>query len=221
MAGNLDDYSKFQGSITANAKSYRTAALAEGRLLAVEEELAELRGRFVDVDAVLKRSQFYTSLLLIIQGQLFNLLPGPIRRTLQNAGLANLPQTFVIWRNAWNALDPNTFPLPASMATYTLAPALLAFHHLLFDNDRESKIGIVVRQAWEALEVDMISRDLMVHCWCSKKGNASIRNPIAHPDTTKEGAEEIITHDLCDDLQYLNSRAMKYISDSPDIFKTI
>ena len=74
-------------------------------------------------------------------------------------------------------------------------------------------------QAWEKLEKhDPVARDLMIHCWCSKKDNNIIRNTIAHPDTTKEGTEELLTQDLHDDLQYLFPHVMTYVSDASDVF---
>ena len=125
----------------------------------------------------------------------------------------------MIWWTAWNDRDPVAFPLPVSMSHYTLAPELPAFNHLLFNrNGGESQNGITVRRSWERL--DSVARDLMVHCWCSKKGNETIRNAVAHPATTKQRAQELLTEDLCDNLQYLHPRAMTYISNAPEIFKT-
>ena len=74
LSGNLDDYiirSTGSGSIIARAKKsyqdrYRTAARAEQRLSAVENELAELqilKEKFVYSDTLLRRSQMYTLLL--------------------------------------------------------------------------------------------------------------------------------------------------------------
>ena len=102
------------------------------------------------------------------------------------------------------------------MSHYTLAPELLTFKPN--EHGGESQIGIVVRRTWEGL--NSVARDLMIHCWCSKKDNDIIRSAIlAHLDTTE--AQELITHDLCGDLQYLHTEfAMTYISDSPIFFKT-
>jgi hypothetical protein len=132
-----------------------------------------------------------------------------------------VPQTFVIWWTAWNDCHPLDFPLPASISRHTtlhtLAPELLLSNHLLFNrHGGESYIGITIRRAWELLDPD--ARDLMVHCWCSKKENGVIRNAIAHPDNTKQ-AENLLTHDLHKDLQYLQPRAMTYIARAPEIFK--
>ena len=120
---------------------------------------------------------------------------------------------------AWNGRDPLAFPLPASMSRYTLPPRLLTFSLQLFNqHNGESWKGVIVRQAWEKLEKkDPVGRDLMIHCWCGKKDNDLIRNTIAHPDTTKKDAQELLTQDLYGDLQYLFPRAMTYVSTS-DVF---
>jgi hypothetical protein len=133
-----------------------------------------------------------------------------------------IPQTFMIWWTAWNDCYPVNFPLPATIfhhtSLHTLAPELIPFYHLLFNCfGEESHDGITIRRAWETL--DPVARDLMVHCWCSKKENDVIGNAIVHPGNTKQRAQDLFTHDLCDDLQYLQPRAMSYISRAPEIFK--
>jgi hypothetical protein len=148
----------------------------------------------------------------------YNIIIIDILLTFSFCSYLTVPQTFVIWWNAWNDRDHVSYPLPPSMAHYTLAPELAAFNHLLFNRrGDESKNGITVRKAWEKL--DSVARDLMVHCWCRKNSNDIIRNAIAHPDMTKGGARELLTQDLCHDLQYLYPRAMTYISNAPEIFK--
>ena len=118
---------------------------------------------------------------------------------------------------AWNSYDPLTFPLPASISQYTLPPKLHTYSHQLFNwYGGESWKGVTVRQVWESL--NPVARDLMVHCWCSKKSNDVFRNTLAHLDTTKEGAQELLIHDLRDDLQYLYACAMTYVSNAPGIF---
>ena len=174
---------------------------------------------------------------LVLQSRLYGLLPAHMRRALNYAGFTNcmydrfylfcslfstivtVPQAFVIWWNAWHNHNPNSFPLPASMSNYTLPPELSVYNHLLFNGrGGESQIGVTVRKAWEKLDQVATQRDLMIHCWCSKKGNDIIKNTIANP--TRQAAQELVNIDLCNDLQYLHSYAMTYISDFPDIFKT-
>ena len=131
----------------------------------------------------------------------------------------SVPQTFVIWWNAWNDCDPNNFPLPSSISQshYTYDSGLFSFVHLLFDHrGRESQIGISVRKAWEKLDPQAEARDLIVYCWCVEKSGNVVRNAIAHPVATKTQAEQLLSRDLCRGLQCLHPCAMKYVSTSND-----
>ena len=58
---------------------------------------------------------------------------------------------------------------------------------------------------------DPVSRDLMIHCWCSKKDNDIIRNTIAHPDTTKKDAQDLLTQDK---KEKKNSAPALFVSDA-------
>lgn len=70
----------------------------------------------------------------------------------------------------------------------------------------------MLREAWEKLKSFAIDRDLMLYCWCGKMSGSNIRNLMAHPVTTKKQAEELLTHGLCDEFDYLRTRAMTYVS---------
>jgi len=56
--------------------------------------------------------------------------------------------------------------------------------------------------------LDLVTRDLMMYCWCSKKGATLVRNNITHPDTIRSQAEKLLGDDLHSDLHYLHACAM-------------
>lgn len=132
-----------------------------------------------------------------------------------------MPETFVIWWYAWNQRHPNIFDIPLSMSLFT-PPRNRNWFEIkkkLFDRfGRESKVGIVVRRAWEML--DTATRDLMIYCWCNKT-NGETRNSIAHPAQSKSEAEEILTTDLYINLNLhdLYHCAMGYIAEDKQKFK--
>lgn len=121
---------------------------------------------------------------------------------------------FAIWWTAWNSRDPVNFPLPEFMSQLTIH---LPLGNSLFNRyGGESAQGVILRKAWEMLEP--VSRDLMMHCWCGKMSGINIRNPLAHPITYKEQAQQILSNDLQDKLSYLHFCALTNVSDAPDIF---
>ena len=121
---------------------------------------------------------------------------------------------FAIWWKAWNVCDPSGFPIPVSM--FGLSRIDLPPGCFLFSYGAESGKGIILRRAWEMLEP--VARDLMMYCWCAKMSGSYSRKPIAHPVMTKKQAEQQLSQDLCDELSYLLTTAITYVSNAPRTF---
>lgn len=134
--------------------------------------------------------------------------------------LTTVPRAFTAWWIIWNHIDPAAYPLPLSLCQHgdlSINDNPDWEDHLI-DNQRETQLGVVVRQAWKL--ISPVNRELMLFCRAARQAYRENRNGFAHPKPTLNTTLDMIDCDLTGNLQHLQVRALTLISVSPETFAT-
>lgn len=110
-----------------------------------------------------------------------------------------VPRLFGVWWVIWNRALPDIYPLPVSLLDFQLS--LTAedeeLAKLLMEDEKETRFGATVRQAWEVTnERGSELSELMLFCWAFREASGNTRNCIAHPKPTIADAKGRILADF-------------------------